>query len=263
MAIVHLLRMVDPSITTEWFFMNGLQCAPQSTIKEKPVLTPRGTRIKLKYWCSGLSDPIGAQRDVLGLHLRVLPDSVSDALRVLPALDHELVASLRSLEFLQTLVMEVGSGTLLPQLASLASLEVMEFHHYCLRGPIPENLFTDMPNLRRLVVTPASAARQANDPNVGVCGVSGRLQNNVLPSSNPTELSLSYNQLTGELPSRLLYVANKIALQGNKSSGSIPAGTPTDITTALDKRGVRVESLDLSHNSLHVWSECLASRCYA
>jgi hypothetical protein len=253
MALLQLLWRVDPSITLEWAgYTAGLAytCQTDSAALGKQLVTPNGTRIMLKYWCG--EDAHWRPTDVLGLQLRVLPDGVSNALQVLPALDLELVAALRNLKSLTTLVMDVGSGTLLPQLASLASLEVMELYHYCLQGPLTENLFTGMPKLRRLVVTPASAARQANDPNGGVCGINGRLPNKVLPPSDTsTELVLSYNQLTGQLPLRLLDVANVIELQGNKISGSIPAGTPTDNTTTW-----RVESLDLSDNSLQVWWKC-------
>uniref|UniRef100_A0A383W3I5 Peptidase C1A papain C-terminal domain-containing protein n=1 Tax=Tetradesmus obliquus TaxID=3088 RepID=A0A383W3I5_TETOB len=115
------------------------------------------------------------ENNITYLHFEVLnvPSSISAALRVLPTLDEELVAALRSFPALQQLQLYVGSGTLVPQLAALSSLEVIELHHYCLRGSVPARLVGGMPNLNSLTVTPVDHAAGGSDPAGGLCGISG------------------------------------------------------------------------------------------
>jgi hypothetical protein len=216
------------------------------------MTTSTGLEFRLRYWtkCDWVHSYLTTWVcNVVRLDLSCLkkPDGLNNVLQVLPALDDELVAALRGLP-LQQLQLEVGYGMLLLQLASLTSLEeLIIIIHYCLRGSIPDQLMSHMPSLRRLVVTPAAAARQAIDPTSGVCGVSGRLPNVSTPLSNSAmaDLDLSYNQLTGQLPLCLLSLATRISLQGNLLSGSIPS----DIG---DTASVCAKYIDLSDNMLEV-----------
>lgn len=170
-GLVQLLRRVDASVTPSWFVLGGVpRCRPGlGAPPPKPFKTPNGTAVSVRYTC-----PPG-ENNITYLHFEVLnvPSSISAALRVLPTLDEELVAALRSFPALQQLQLYVGSGTLVPQLAALSSLEVIELHHYCLRGSVPARLVGGMPNLNSLTVTPVDHAAGGSDPAGGLCGISG------------------------------------------------------------------------------------------
>jgi hypothetical protein len=92
----------------------------------------------------------------------------------------------------------------------------------------------------------------ATSPSGGLCGLNGSLP--LIPSDSIaghslTTLDLSNNQLTGQLPSSLVWLAAIVSLQNNKFSGSIPG--------AVGRRNgrlqtARVTELDLSGNQLKV-----------
>jgi hypothetical protein len=255
MGLIQLLRRVDVDVSLTWMRNNivSIQCFeswPQAKLQLK---FPNGASVVVKPSCVINGDDY--IDDVVTLHLTVLdvPSSIHDALHVVPALDLELVAALRNLPYLKELVLDVGSGTLLPQLAALNSLEVLELHHYCLRGPVPASLLEGMPNLRRLTITPVAAAAGATDPATGLCGVSGALPDVALPRRTQlSHLDLSYNQLSGQLPSSLLSLARTLALHHNQFRGSIPGFVRSQA------KGVTASTIDLSNNVL----EASCSGCW-
>jgi hypothetical protein len=160
----------------------------------------------------------------------------------------ETVAALRSFPALKSLVLNVGTGTLLPQLTSLASLQDFYINYYCLRGSIPARLLGGMPRLERPTIKSVATAFGAADPAGGLCGISGTLPS--VSSELMTHLDLSYNQLTGQLPSSLLSLASWIDLQNNKFSGSIPGYQAIPLDAPLGVHAKQVASIDLSNNAL-------------
>lgn len=76
-----------------------------------------------------------------------LPTVISRATQYLPSLDDEFVAALRSLPDLRLLDIQVGRGSLLPQIGSLSQhLLWLKIRSICMRGPIPVNLIANMKN---------------------------------------------------------------------------------------------------------------------
>lgn len=247
MGLVQLLRRLDASVTPNWFanWTYTKTCIPVGEqAQPKPLKTPSGTEVILEFFCPGEQHD-NLLNNITDLHLEAvkLPSELSDALHVLPALDQELVAALRSIPALQKLVLYVGAGTLVPQLAAMTSLVELQLYHYCLRGPIPASMLTSMPNLLTLTVT--SVVAGAGDPAGGMCGISGTDPDIAAPHLHKSSnLNLPYNQLTGQLPSSLLFLASRVHLQHNKFTGSIPGCQAT--TTHAIKAAV----VDVSGNHL-------------
>jgi hypothetical protein len=263
MGLLQILRRVDASVTPSWCIANnvGVWC-PLGSVGFKTVTTPNGVAIKYDYMCQSIES--NSNRSVRFLYLEVLnvPSKINDALQLLPALDAELVAALRNLPDLQQLRLSIGSGTLMPQLAALTSLQSLNLYHYCLRGSIPAQLIDGLPKLEYLRITPVAAAAGATDPAGGLCGVSGTLPNigRVPRLALLEQLDLSYNQLTGQLPQILLSLAGVILLQRNRFSGSIPGRN--------GQQGImRATQIDLSSNVLQVThlrhSACVQRCCIA
>jgi hypothetical protein len=227
-GLLQVLKRVDRSVTPEWVLQN-VQCSDS----KQRLVTPNGMNMIWKASCcydalnctdtAKTVQALTLEFDALSLGLA---DNVDDVNRILPALDDELVASLRSLPELRDLYVMVSSGTLLPQLASLSKLEKLYIRHYCLRGTIPNNLVAGMPRLAQLGVLNVERSVGAADPAGGLCGLSGTLPNMKLlgkPANGQYSfVDLSFNQLTGQLPTGLLSLASDINLSHNRFSGSIP-----------------------------------------
>jgi hypothetical protein len=258
MGMAQLLQRVDATVTLEWLVhsyeaVRRVSCA-QIDGDRTIFSTPNGTQINLELDCC--RDCGGYSVTRIKLEVLHVSTRLSDALQMLPAVDLELIAALRSFPYLNNLVLWVGSGTLLPQLGALTSLRTLTLHHHCLRGPIPVRLLTDMPNLLYLTITPVAAAVGAVDPARGLCGVSGTLPDVAESGLKLESLDLSYNRLTGQLPLSLLLpsgqdagdqsVLHKVSLQHNTFSGSIP-GCSKQQATGLPKL-----QIDLSDNALEV-----------
>lgn len=122
MGLGQLLRRLDARVTPTWFAktVRVQPCKNISGPPPDPVITPNGKVVHVRYDCWSLNlhenmySITERKMEVLNV-----PSSINAALRVLPALDQELVAALRSFPNLQKLVLSVGSGTLVPQLAAL------------------------------------------------------------------------------------------------------------------------------------------------
>lgn len=257
-GVLHILQRVDRSVTPLWV-LQKLHCSDS----EQRFVMPNGIDIIWRVGCcySGLNCSSGGtvKQTVKALTLEFdalslgLAGSVEDAVRILPSLDNELVAALRSLTELRDLHLTVGNGSLLPQIASLSKLETLHVKYYCLRGTIPATFAAGLPHLAQLGVLNVERAVGATDPAGGLCGLSGTLPNMKLASSCRSDgqysyLDLSFNQLTGQLPSGLLSLAQDINLSHNRFSGSIPGITKPDnasVHTPL--------ALALNDNQLEVW----------
>jgi hypothetical protein len=252
-GLLQVLKQVDSLVTPKWL-LDNLQCSDS----KKRLVTPSGTSI---IWqtgcCDGAVNCTEAVKTIKTLTLEFdaaslgLAGNVAEAIRILPALDEELVAGLRSLPDLRDLHLMVGSGTLLPQLASLSNLETLHIKYYCLRGTIPSTLVAGLPRLAQFGVLNVERAVGATDPAGGLCGLSGTLPNMRLLDKTSTGkysyLDLSFNQLTGQLPAGLLALAQDINLSHNRFSGSIPG-----ITTLGNASVQTPMALALNDNSLQV-----------
>lgn len=161
----------------------------------------------------------------------------------------QLTAALLSLPELRLMTLDIGKGTLAPQLAALEHLEKIGIKHYCLRGTLPDNLLSSLYNLFWLEVVPKERAVGASDPAGGLCGLSGSLHNHTRPGNFPPlfYLFLQNNQITGQLPTQLLSLATHIDLSNNKISGSIPGVNMSSKLVA--------EDLNLYSNQLEVSRE--------
>lgn len=127
MGLVQLLRRLDARVTPTWFAktVRVQHCKNISGPPPDPIITPNGKVVHVRYDCWSLNLH-EYMYSITELEMEVLnvPSSINAALRVLPALDQELdqlhqVAALHSFPNLQKLVLSVGSGTLVPQLAAL------------------------------------------------------------------------------------------------------------------------------------------------
>jgi hypothetical protein len=258
MGLLQLLKLVDGSITPEWAIRKKLL---SNTIWESDIGIGQAvsTPSKSFRWAVVTRSTTTKKAVVTELYLLFvqganeyyagLPDAVNDPMQYLPSLDDDLVSGLRSLTDLQYLWIQVGSGTLLPQLA-LLSQQMQELHieYFCLRGPIPINLLVNMTQLYGLRVQPYEAAKGAADPAGGLCGLTGSLPHLRLSKTAPegfySMLFLANNQLTGKLPAELLLFARTIDLQGNQFVGDIPSMT-VGVKTPLQR-------IVLSNNKLTV-----------
>jgi hypothetical protein len=184
-----------------------------------------------------------------------LPTSAIEALAELPSLNTELVAALQSLKELRQLVLYVGRGSLLPQLASISNLESFFVFGYCLGGTIPPLMAAGWTKLTHFVVTPITSALGASDPNGGLCGLTGALPNMLLADGNPSMLDLANNRLGGPLPWGLLSMAKVMYLQHNQFSGSIPGAVGLQRTVA--------NTINLSFNKLQVSWLVYTSTCWS
>jgi hypothetical protein len=263
MGLLQLVMMVDNSITVDQAINMGLpRCSNQYTI----------TSTKKKFgWfvgCRSTGNTLSIVTSVRLLfgdetsqwffpasHGPGLPSSIEEGIASLPALDDELVAALRSLPDLTTLVLHVGGGSLLPQLGSLYKLKQLSIESYCLRGQVPKNLVANMSRLALLSVTPFKLAVRATDPSGGLCGLSGALPSLNLQgslvgdwaeslSTFNSALDMSNNQLTGQLPAHLLAFAHNIHLGNNRFSGTIPG--------MAEGLNGRVVEINLCNNELKV-----------
>jgi hypothetical protein len=257
-GLLQLLRQVDASVTSDWVLQRLRSVKPFETLIPTKETTPGGIQVKLGVKCAEWIAPLPCNITMLHLEVLDVPDSIPEALRIVPALDAGMVAALRSLVDLQWLQIYVGGGTLLPDLASFPKLETLVVNHYCLRGSLPPRLLAGLPSLRSVTVTPVARAVGASDPAGGMCGISGTLPQSFnfaqasVDGSN-TVIDLSNNRLAGQLPAGLLTMANVLFLQNNMFSGSLPAGAAG--TADMPRATV----LDLSGNLLEV--RCIGDSC--
>jgi hypothetical protein len=276
-GLLQVLQAIDSSITPEWAMaQQGLGpggllgfTVPDSRLPGRIVSTPR-TTFRWQVVCDHRSDVVWGT--VVGLYLRFvrsagtydpgLPSMIVDTMHYLPALDDNLVAALRSLPSLTSLWIQVGSGSLLPQLGSLSRLEELHMEYFCFRGTIPKNLVANMPRLHWFQVVPEDSAQGAADPAGGLCGLSGILPELKLRGKRSggmeytTALVLAHNQLTGQLPAELLSYAEVIHLDNNHFSGSIP-GVTVGFNDSV--KTIHVSEISLSNNELTVSSLRAAS----
>jgi hypothetical protein len=256
-GLMQILKRVDKSVTPAWALPN-LWCTDNTTIDGKVrLVTPGGMSIIWGVWCCyGTLNCSDTVKTVKALTMEFdasslgLAGSVDEAIRVLPALDDELVAGLSSLPELRNVHLTVGSGTLLPQLAALSNLETLYIKYYCLRGTIPPTLVAGLPHLAQLGVINVERAVGATDPAGGTCGLSGTLPEMRLlgkAATGNTFVDLSFNQLTGQLPAGLLSLADVINLSHNHFTGSLPGVVQTDNVSFLTPK-----ELSLNDNGLEV-----------
>jgi hypothetical protein len=100
----------------------------------------------------------------------------------------------------------------------------------------------------------------AASPTGGICGLSGSLPVMKIPVTKAAwkqskstvleTLDLSNNQLAGQLPSSLVWLARHVSLQNNNFAGSIPSVMRVDSTLNDTLRDAVVRSLGLSGNQL-------------
>jgi hypothetical protein len=247
-GLLQLLKKVDASVTPDWVLQRLRSVPAFETFIPTKETTPGGVQLKLGVKCAAWIPPLPCNITMLHLEVLNVPDGPAAALQAVPSLDAGLVAALRSLVDVQLLELYVGSGTLLPQLASFPKVVTLTINHYCLRGPLPPALVASLPSMQSLTITPVARAIGASDPAGGMCGISGTLPatfkfDSAALGGAQTLLDLSNNRLTGQLPQGLLAMASTLYLQNNMFSGSLPAGT-TDLA--------QVVVLDLSKNQLEV-----------
>jgi hypothetical protein len=259
-------------VTPAWALENHLLTCRNNNMTSPSSLIKTGEKtIVLDLVCTSNVTSLqqATKLSVVALKLDVLPvtpfESVLEALERLPSMEQnlELVAALSSLTELSSLDMLTGGDGLWPQLASLRKLTTFRLRHYCLGGSIPANLLDGgWPRLKEFVVVPVASAIGAMIPGprtVSSCGLSGSLPDMRPPittsagnQSNSTvldRLELSNNQLAGQLPAYLVWLARHVLLQNNNFYGSIPSALRRKDDTLLP---AAVSSLDLSRNQLTV-----------
>jgi hypothetical protein len=202
------------------------------------VVLPNGKEVDWMIRCSKPSAPGQGKANVtyLGYNpcsgpLEYLPDSVMEGSQLLPSLNISLMTALMSLPELKSLDMVVGTGALLPQLGTLSQINRMWLCHFCLRGTMPASIFAGLTNLTTFDARKLDKVVGADDAVGGDCGISGTLPSIKLRGDTPStpwqsisSLFLFNNQLTGQLPTGLLSLADVVGLANNKFSGSVPSG---------------------------------------
>jgi hypothetical protein len=160
-----------------------------------------------------------------------------------PVLDEHLVAALLNLPWLQNLWLSVRSGSLLPQLGSLAKISSFTVKHSCLQGSLPQTLLTSWTNVTDIKIIQAEDLTCSDSSNNEPCGISGTLPAH-LPESHVSNLRLMVadGRLTGRLPLDLLSWGDQIILFNNQLTGPIPGATTN----------IKAQHLDLSNNMLEV-----------
>jgi hypothetical protein len=252
MALVELLKAVDPDVNSSWavskkavFGFDHYSSQPLTTARNFIVL----------FWWSALSDEHPSK--FKPLHVTDISLDVTDGptqpLSRHPTLNEHMVAALMNFPKLRTLYITVGGGELLPQLGSLAELLSIHITHFCLRGRFPVSLLVSWKYLETLAVSRESRFK---DPADGApCGISGTLPTH-LPSSSCGIIDLCNNQLTGRLPLNLLTWGERqgtmIRLNNNQLTGPLPACHPDDTITTWE--------LSIANNNLEVSGNCRECR---
>jgi hypothetical protein len=226
MGLLQILRTVDNSINASW----ALSYLKSDTLNVDNIIQ-LPNRNKLKWgvsYSTSTSSNIHNEINVDGLTFQE-PDSVEavtviDGIRLLPLMNNELLAELLSLPELAWLGLDIGSGSLFPQLAALKNLKWLIVRHYCLRGPLPMNLVANLPDMMWLQVVPKDQVVGASDHAGGLCGLNGTVTHLTRPEMYwpLSRLDLYNNQITGQLPPHLLSLATFVDFSNNKISGSIP-----------------------------------------
>lgn len=173
---------------------------------------------------------VGNVSRVTSLFFRVDADQ-GQAFDKQPVLTADMQDAISNLQHLTSLDIQVSGGEFSTSLNALNKLKSLKIYHICTQSTLPSLWFTSWPNLEVLVITKDPAAYSyapGGTTPQQECGVRGTIPESLRSYgySNLRIVDLSYNRLTGPLPSRLIngwQNLTQLQLQENQLTGPIPA----------------------------------------